>query len=595
MILIKQYGLFGIMVMLTTICSAQISFQEVGASLGVVHHIKDGTIGAGVAVYDFNQDGLDDLTFASEQRQPLAFYINTGEGFELITPLVNNTENAKQINWVDFDNDGDPDLYVVANGGINRLYENLGDLQLQDITASSGLAMDFHYGYGAVWGDYNRDGWLDLYYASKGLIGMPDLLPSYSRLFENQADGTFKEMTWQTDCADADKFPFCSAFIDYNNDQWPDIYTAHDKLQRNTLLKNVRGWKFFDFSEETNTNQRMNAMCVAPGDVNNDGWTDIYVTNTPIGSKLLLNQALDQPFQEVAKTMNCSFEGANGWGANFFDADNDGDLDLYVCGWSRLDSLKGLHFYENTAQDRFEIVRKGFEQDTTNSFTNAVGDFDNDGLLDMVVQNNQPHPFYLWHNQSTTQNHWIKLQLEGVMSNRDGIGTRIECYAGRLYQSHYTQCGTGFLAQNSGQIQLGLGASELVDSMIVTWSSGHIDRFYQISTKQLLHIREGESTDGNIHIAPDVTIKNKPLSTSLAAVKQEELEVLVFPNPSDADFQLLSSDIIQRIEVFDALGRKVLVQSVLQTEANVQLARGTYWLKIYAPDGRFVFKRLVKF
>ncbi|MEM6698309.1 MAG: FG-GAP-like repeat-containing protein, partial [Bacteroidota bacterium] len=488
----------------------------------------------------------------------------------------------------------DADLYVVANGGINRLYKNLGDLQMQDITAESGLAMDFHYGYGAVWGDYNRDGWLDLYYASKGIIGMPDLIPSYSRLFENKADGTFKEVTWQKGAADEDKLPFCSAFIDYNNDQWPDIYTAHDKLQRNTLLENLRGKEFLDVSEEANAGLRMNAMCVAPGDVNSDGWTDIYVTNTPIGSKFLLNQPQAYSFQEAAKAFNITFAGANGWGANFFDADNDGDLDLYVCGSGVADTVKGVHFYENIERTHFEIVREGFEKDTANSFTNAIGDFNNDGRLDIVVQNNPPHPFHFWQNQSTTQNHWIKMQLEGVLSNRDGIGTKIECYAGGDYQSRYTYCGTGFLGQNSSKIHIGLGNNALIDSLILTWSSGHIDRFYQIPSQQVLEIKEGTSTDGIIHVSPDVNIKERPVSTSTSSLFAEETQVLLFPNPSSESLQVQSANLIESIQVFDVLGQLIITKKVAHSAINLELDTGSYWVKVQFKGGAVVVKPFVK-
>ena len=407
----------------------QIDFSEVRKDLGISHQLSEGTVGAGVSVYDFNQDGLDDLTLG-QTRGGIAFYINTGGGFERISPLVDNKEVVKQINWVDYDNDGDLDLYVAANDGISRLYQNMGDLLLVDATEQSGLPLNVHFGYGACWGDYNRDGWLDLYYASKGVIGDPDAIRSYNRLFKNNADGTFSERTEESSAGDDDKLPFCAAFIDYNNDMWPDIYIANDKLTYNTLLENSRNETFLDVSQQTGADARMNSMCVNPGDYNKDGWIDIYITNTPVGSQLLQNSGMLDPagfiqYNNVAEDLQAHFPGGNCWGSNFLDADNDGDLDLYVS--SSIDHPRETSsiFYENIEGTAFQVpFVEGFLGDTTQSYSNAIGDFDNDGLIDIVVQNNPPDDFYFWKNSTVTTNHWLKLDLEGVMSNRDGVGVK---------------------------------------------------------------------------------------------------------------------------------------------------------------------------
>jgi len=403
---------------------AQIAFQETSYAYEVYHNLGQSTIGGGVSIYDFNQDGLEDLTLATYAGYPIGFYENTGAGFSWISPLVDNFETVKQINWVDYDNDGDPDLYVAANDGINRLYQNVGDLVFEDVTESSGLAMDHHLGYGACWGDYNRDGWLDLYYASKGIIGFPDSVRSYNRLFKNQGDGSFVERTEEARVSDEGKLPFCAAFTDYNNDMWPDIYIANDKLTFNTLLENNGQGTYTDVSVETGADAKMNAMCVNPGDYNMDGWMDIYITNTPVGSQYLENSGIADDagyiqLENVARETGVDFKGGNCWGSNFLDADNDGDLDLYVS--SSIGTTKDVSsaFFENINGSHFESpIIDGFLEDISESYSNAVGDLNDDGLVDIVVQNNPSKDFFIWENNSSHDHHWIKVKLEGVLRSR---------------------------------------------------------------------------------------------------------------------------------------------------------------------------------
>ena len=391
----------------------QISFEEVAQIYNVNHEYEAKTIGGGISFYDFNNDGLDDLTLATEKGRKIAFYKNTGNGFELSLPLVENKETVKQILWVDYDNDGDADLFIAAYQGVNRLYENKGGIKLIDVTQESKLPLEVNSGYGACWGDFNRDGWLDLQCSFRTLEGQNR---GMNRLYKNNANGTFTDVTESTGMGNEGRLPFCSAFIDYNNDNWPDLYTANDKLTINTLYKNNGNGAFENVSMVANANLRMNAMCVNPGDVNNDGWIDIYISNTPIGNRFLLNNGasssyFDIGFDEVATESGVGFYG-NAWGTNFLDADNDGDLDLYVSG-----SIPGTQqvsslFYENINTQYFDIPEiEGFMEDTVSSFSNAVGDFNNDGQADILVQNNFPYTFHLWENQSVNDNHWIKIHF----------------------------------------------------------------------------------------------------------------------------------------------------------------------------------------
>jgi hypothetical protein len=567
--------------------NGQIAFEEVRVDYNVVHTLGGKTIGAGVTIYDFNQDGLDDLTLGTHADRHIGFYINTGTGFELIDPLVDNVEIVKQINWVDYDNDGDPDLYVAANDGISRFYRNNGDLDLEDITEESGLPLNTHFGYGAAWGDYNRDGWLDLYYVSKGILGDPDAIRSYNRLFRNNANGTFTEQTEEANVADDGKLPFCAAFVDYNNDMWPDIYIANDKLTYNTLLENDGFGRYIDVSEATGANAKMNAMSVSPGDYNRDGWIDIYVTNTPIGSQYFHNTGVPNDngyiqYIDVAADLGIHFPGGNCWGANFLDADNDGDLDLYVCSSIPVPKEVSSAFYENIEGSQFiSPVVEGFAKDTTSSFSNAVGDFNNDGLLDILVQNNDPEEFYLWENRTANNNHWIKVDLEGVLSNRDGIGAKIESYSGGTYQMQFTTCGSSFLGQNSSYKHIGLGQNETLDSLIITWPTGHIDKLNNVAGDQIINVLEGSTTDGVIQIDNDVKIEEWKVITSTLA--EAISSISLYPNPGEDQFIIDSESRIERIDIFSAQGLLVYSIDVENNSSLVDasdLINGAYLLKI---------------
>ena len=230
-----------LILLLSYTSTAQISFQEAATAKNVEHRIEKGSIGAGISVYDFNKDGLDDLTLATEKGRLIGFYVNTGTSFEAIPALVDNREEVKQILWADYDNDGDADLFTTSFYGQNHLYENQGDLQLVEVTQNSGLSLEKHATYGACWGDYNRDGWLDLLYNVHNYNGDQT---GGNHLYQNNADGTFTEVTEIAAMGNENRVPFASAFLDYNNDQWPDIYTANDKLTVNTLYENLGNGRF---------------------------------------------------------------------------------------------------------------------------------------------------------------------------------------------------------------------------------------------------------------------------------------------------------------------------------------------------------------
>ena len=560
------------LLLISSLLHGQLYFADAAAGVGLDYTKQTNTIGNGVSFCDFDGDGFDDITLATEAGKPIEFYRNNGGQFEKLSSLVDHTEEAKQVLWVDFDNDGDKDLYVCTFNGINRLYKQTGTLIFEDITERCGLPLEEQFSYGACWGDVDRDGWLDLYYSNRKASIYDS--NNQNRLFKNNADGSFREITWEANVADQGKIPFCSAFFDVNNDQWPDIYTANDKLTENTLLVNNGDGTFSDLSIATAANKRMNAMCVAVGDYDNDGWQDVYVSNTPIGNGLFHNLGIFDAtgswplgFEEIAGPSGVGFYG-NGWGSNFLDADNDGDLDLYASGSYPGTEQVSSRFFTNEGNGQFIIPDAGFQGDTTSSYCNAIGDFDQNGFPDILVQNNYPFAVQLWQNSGDTLN-WLKIGLEGTLSNRDAIGARIDIYTAGHYQMRYRHCGIGFLGQNSETEIIGLGTADQADSVIVRWPTGHIDRLFNVEANSTLYVLEGSTTDGIISVSPDVQ-----LTTEVSANYSPDIDrqIRLSPNPAH---HFLEISVLENgpteYSIVDMLGRVYAQKKITRSSWRVNI------------------------
>lgn len=545
-------------------------FSDVAAVLDIQHTYQSPLSGGGVSFCDFDGDGWDDITLATAENQYIQFYRNTGEGFEQkpFAIFIETQEEAKQVLWVDFDNDGDKDFYVATYGGDNRLYRNDGLPYFTEITSEAGLPTNTIRTFGAAFGDYNRDGWLDLYYG----VRVPNT-PAENRhyLFQNNGDGTFIDVSEASLTLDQGSLPFCSAFLDYNNDRWPDIYTANDRVMiSNTLFENNHDGTFTDVSEASMAGLYMDAMCVNVADVNQDGWQDIYVTNIPAGSAFLVNDApqTDEAvtFSELAEEAGISFMGGMAWGSNFFDADNDGDLDLYLSGEYVGSNVLSSAYYRNEGNLQFSQPEAGFLGDTVKSFNNAIGDLNQDGQLDILVINQSPYPSQIWQN-SGTDHHWIKINLEGILSNRDAIGSRVEAYYNDQYQMRYTHCGIAFLGQNSDNVHFGLGTNTQVDSLVITWPTGHQDRLYELSADTTLFILEGSSTNGMISVDPDVQLLT--LSSNYN-IEEADIQLVISPNPTSTQLQFKTELNQGNWAIFNTSGR--LMQQGRFQGRNQQIA-----------------------
>lgn len=526
---------------------AQISFEESAYLYGASRSYGYSAMGGGVSFADFNNDGLDDITYATAEGKNLIFLKNIGDRFLQVDLGIEYYYEAKQVIWVDFNNDGDKDLFVTSETGPNGFFQNTGFMKYEDISSSCGIFTENLNTYGASFGDIDNDGDLDLFISNRDVVNK--LQRSY--LYEN-INGNFQDITENAGLSLFSDLSFCAAFFDYNNDGWQDIYVANDRYTNpNRLYRNNGDKTFTDVSEQSGAGIYIDAMSTTIGDYNNDGWFDIYVTNTYEGNYHLRNNG-DGTFTNVSKALGTTFE-SYAWGSVFLDADNDADLDLYVS--SMLTSSSGFlpaALYENK-QGVYAIANGiGMERDDKVSFSNAIGDIDNNGLPDIVVMNSVDNNF-LWKNTSSTTNNWLKIKLRGVTSNRDGVGSVIEVSANGKSQFRYVLCGEGYLGQNSFWEFLGLGQAEKVDTIKVKWLSGLEDVITDVSVNRHIVIKEGSGLITSV----DNQFTNK---------------ATLYPNPSHQNrIEIYSENLLTpQIQVFNNTGQRI--------NANISVVDGRFYL-----------------
>lgn len=548
------------------VVKAQCYFEEVSSQRGVGVSYGTGYLGGGVSFFDFNGDGWDDLTLSSADGQVTSFFRNQNGNFVRETFNIPETYQTKQVQWVDYDNDGDKDFFATSDIGLTRLYQNDGDFHFSDISHVAGLDSIASLAFGASWGDYDNDGWLDLFICYRNIGGTRP-----NTLFKNNGDGTFVDVTVQSGLHQSVDPSFCASFFDYNKDGWQDIYIANDRfVYPNILYKNNGDGTFTDASQTSGTDLLMAAMSVTIGDYNNDSWPDIYITNVynPDNPEVIQTNALlrnngDETFTEVAMETGTAFNSI-AWGAVFLDGDNDMDLDLYVSGMLTDPDPLPSAFYENQ-QNYFSIpTNAGFDKDRASSFSNAIGDLNNDGLPDIVVINEDNANIFLWENQSSLSNNWISVSLEGTESNRDGIGSQIELAVGDIKQYRSVLCGEGYLGQNSGQEFFGLGSATIIDSLKITWPSGQEDTYYEVFVNEKLHLVEGA-------LVPTSSIKNGLDNIDF------------FPNPTNGQVQIDGIQDAYKLEVFDSQGIRLIEELQLNEGHLIDIRhfpKGIYFFRV---------------
>ena len=477
-------------------------------------------------------------------------------GSEMCIRDRSNTSDTKQVIWVDYDNDGDMDLFATSLNGINKFYKNNGDMNFIDISETIGLFQNNHSTFGASFADIDNDGDLDVFISNRDS-------ENHNYLYRNDS-GVYTDVTYSSGISLDSQFSFCSIIFDFNRDGFQDIYIANDKPQNiNRLYKNLGNGTFVDVSINSGTGLDINAMTTTLGDYNNDGWFDIYVTNTPEGNVLLLNNG-DETFTDMALETGTTFDSV-GWGAVFLDAENDGLLDLYVSGSldGSVNSYLSSAFYHQQNDETFIIPQDiGFDSDNRESYSNAIGDINNDGKADIVVGNNV-YPNFLWENQSINDNNWLKVKLEGVVSNRNGIGNTIEINIDGQSQYRYTLAGEGYLSQNSFYEFFGLANATEVDYVKVTWTAtGESEIINNIAVNQAIIIKEGSGILSTANNLKDTTFS-------------------VYPNPSaNGVFKIsVANQEIVSLQVFDLSGR--LITKKIDLINNDQINLSQYQKGIY--------------
>jgi len=529
-----------------------IRFEDIAERAGVHFVVENSptpekhqpeTMPAGVALFDYDGDGLLDIYLVNGAEMPSLvktgpryynrLFHNNGNGtFTDVTEHagVAGTGYGMGVAVGDYDNDGRPDLFV-ANVNGNQLFHNNGDGTFTDVTAKAGLSGAMHNGrkmwsIAAGWFDYNRDGLLDLFVvnyvdwdphyepACMGLNGRgychPDSFPPLrNTLYRNNGDGTFTDVSAETGISKVEGRGMGVAFADYDNDGWPDVFVANDNSP-NQLFHNIGGKRFEEVGLQAGVAYNedgdvLAGMGVDFRDVNNDGLPDLWHTaienetfplylNTGKGN--FVNAGAPSGVANLTRLMS-------GWSNGIVDLDNDGWKDLVVARSNVMDNIEQIsrHFryaepnsvFRNLGNGQFADVSATAGADFIRPAPHrglAYGDLDNDGRVDLVITA-LGAPVSVLRNITQTHNHWILLKLVGTKSNRMGIGAQIRITTDdgrKLYNEATTS--TGYAASSDPRVHFGLADSRLIREIEIRWPSGTRQLLHDVSADRIMVVTE---------------------------------------------------------------------------------------------------------
>jgi len=442
--------------------------------------LEDTTFSTGVACGDYDNDGDLDIYLAN-CGSPNKLFRNEGGGIfvDATSSPLDDPDCGCGVAWADYDNDGDLDLYVTICLTGNRLFRNEGGGSFVD--ATTGPLWDYPAcGVAFSWGDFNNDGDLDIYLVN---------CDSTNKLFRNDGGGTFVDATSDPlGCPGENRAVSCA---DYDNDGDLDIYLVNGAMLPNKLFRNDGGLVFVDATSGP-LGDLGSARGVDWGDYDNDGDLDIYFANYNEGNKLLRNDG-GGTFVDV--TTPVLADGGNPTNVAWADYDNDGDLDLFI---AKVHSVfQGeIKLLRNDGNGVFVNATSGALADTGIWYGATLGDFDNDGDLDIYVANAGGSNRLLM-NQKGSTNHWLHVNLVGIVSNRSAIGARVRAVSGSLSQIREISGGSGYYSQNSLTAEFGLGSMTLVDTLKIRWPSGIVQTLTAVPVDTLLVITESTFIRGD--------------------------------------------------------------------------------------------------
>lgn len=500
--------------------------------------------GAGCAFLDYDNDGWMDIYLVNSGKcdiftptKPLrnALYHNNRDGtFTDVTEKAGVVGGGYGMGVAagDYDADGFPDLYVTQYGR-SILYHNNGDGTFTDVTEKAGVAAP-GWASSAVWFDYDNDGKLDLFvcrfvdfdkskHHNCGAPNIPAIkglneycypriyTPMASWLFHNNGDGTFTDVSQKTGIADNPGKSWGVVATDVNNDGYLDLFVGNDTVA-DFLFMNRGGKKFEEIGFTAGIGfgeggRERSGMGVDSADVDQDGWMDLFVTNLDHELDGYYHNRHDETFEDIAAPSGiaAATKLMSGWGVKFFDYDNDGNIDLMVANGHPDDLIEKIYdnvgyreplllFHndgsglKNVTQQSGDIFRRRMAARGL-----ALGDFDNDGAVDVLISCNDAAPMLL-RNNAGRQNHWLGLKLIGKKANIDAVGARLTYQAGNLKRSRMKVGGGSYLSSHDPRMVLGLGKNTKIDWLEINWPqpSGLVQKLTNLPIDRYITVKEGE-------------------------------------------------------------------------------------------------------
>ncbi len=475
----RAWGLLALGMLLATTTGRAQTFVDRTAGSGLEQlPMPSLRLGSGLCTADFDGDGLLDLVVPGPTGSPLRLLLGQGAmrwvdhtaGSGLLT-----CGDVRAVLAADIDNDGDQDLLVCNWWQPCRLFVNDGGARFADEATVRGI-VHISSSFSASFGDFDRDGWLDLYVGNHATrnnnAGEPNVL------YRNTGDGHFVDVSAQAG-VDHRGMTMSAPFVDFDQDGWPDLWCVNDKgtsRQPNELYRNRGDGTFVPVAATIGADLRISGMGTDFTDVFGDGGVDLFCTDTPPDHALLVWDP--QASRYTDETWRRSLQGLGvGWSAHWWDFDNDGHQDLHVVHHAMPNAV-----YHNpgTGHGGAGWSEQGFSLGLAQigaKYNCLIADFDDDGGLDVLqrYQHSQlpvATPDASLHRNQLVRGHHLRVRLHGTASNKDGIGAAVELQVAATRQRQFARSGTGYLTGNDHRLHFGLGDATVVDQLTVRWPSG---------------------------------------------------------------------------------------------------------------------------